>query len=57
MIHRDHQDKGVILPAREYEDAAEIHGRPRVLAPFEKAQRKQSVLERAKRRMEERPRA
>ena len=49
--------RGVILPAREYADAAEIHGRPRILAPFEKANRKRSLLERAKQRVQERPHA
>jgi hypothetical protein len=48
-------DEGVILPAREYEDAAQIHGRPRILAPFERETRKQSVLERAKRHIQETP--
>ena len=47
-------DRGVILPARDYEDAAQIHGRPRILAPFEKKARKQSALERAKQRIQER---
>lgn len=44
---------GVILPAVDEEEAQQRSGRPRILAPFEKAQRKQSVLERAKQRMQE----
>jgi len=55
MKHEYHDPRGTILPAREYEDAAEIHGRSRIPADFEKHARKQSVLQRARDRMHEQP--
>ena len=47
----------VILPARDYDDAAEIHGRPRIPAPFERQAKKQRLLDLAKQRLQERPNA
>lgn len=54
-LGRKEQTEGVILPARDYEDAAQIHGRPRIPAAFEKKAKKRRLLELAKERMMERP--